>query len=97
MANFKFALTEHSICRFKQRVKEYLKTDNFDIYIILQKEQQHANLTYISPNKKTHYYELPNYEGYYFVVTAFDHVCTTILKLNHKKILELDYPTSNDY
>ena len=96
MANFKINLTEHCIIRFKQRAKNCLKKDNFDLYTTLKQEKEHALLSYTSKNKQTYYYELPNYEGLYFVVDKTTMVCTTIIELSYNKKLELDYATSKD-
>ena len=90
MANFE--LTEHCVMRFKQRGKNLLKKDNFDLYLELKKEKEKAILSYISQDKQTLYYELPHYEGLYFIVQKQNMVCVTIKKLSYTEKLNLDYP-----
>lgn len=90
-----FQLTEHAVMRFKLRHKRKdLSNDNFALYVILKKQIEKSSLSYVSEDRQTYYYELPDYPDLYFVVAARDMICATIKPLSYTEKLKLDYPTN---
>lgn len=88
-----FKLTEHAIMRFKQRYKENINKDNFDLYSILKKEIKESTLDFVSSDGKTYYFELPNYKNLYFVVDKSENVCMTIKSLSANEKIRLELPS----